>query len=161
MRVRIDLIAQQVLAIVTILRIDRINVELPHRSYQGFGTIQDVFVDCQPIQRQLIFRITVLVDDFHLLDNGGLAALSRSCIKSANESRVCTDRRREVGVMPYLKEGFCIPCATFSHPRGASRLSGDSSSSFPPLPHPVSFDKHPLCPDNHPYKEEIIEARQQ
>lgn len=69
MRVWIDLIAQQVLAVIPILRIHWFNVELPHRSYQGFGTIQDVFVDCQSIQRQLIFRITVLVDDFHLLDN--------------------------------------------------------------------------------------------
>lgn len=70
MGIRIDLIVQQVVAIFTIVMIRRVNVELPHGSYQGFGTVQDIFVDGQSIQRQLVSRITVLMDDFHLLDNG-------------------------------------------------------------------------------------------
>lgn len=144
MRIGIDLIVEQVLAAITILIIHRFNVELPHGSYQGFGTIQNVFVDGQSIQGQLIFRITVLMDDFHLLDNGGLAALSGTCIQSAHERRAMsrTTAGRWRGV-PYPTEEFCIPCAAFSRPRAAWHRSSDSSSSFLPLPHPASFDTHP------------------
>lgn len=77
-RIWIYLILQQVVAIVVILRISRLNLELPHRTDQGLGAVDEVFVNGQAIKRQFVSCVTVLVDDFHLFDNGRLPALPRT-----------------------------------------------------------------------------------
>lgn len=69
MRIRIDLVVQKVVAVISVMWVPWLDIELSHRSYQGFGTIQDILVYRQPIQRQLIFCVPVLMDNLHLFHN--------------------------------------------------------------------------------------------
>lgn len=66
MRVWVDLVVQEIVAVVSIVWVPRFYIELSHCSYQGLGAIQDVLVYRQPVQGQLIFCVPVLVDDLHL-----------------------------------------------------------------------------------------------
>lgn len=54
------------------------DVELLHGTDECFGAVNDIFVDGMPVETQFVDAVAVLVDDLHLLDNGRLAALTRT-----------------------------------------------------------------------------------
>jgi len=59
--------------------------ELLECHYEGLRAIHQIFVYCQPIHCKLIDGISVLVNNFHLLDDSGLPTLPRTCsVKLAN-----------------------------------------------------------------------------
>lgn len=53
-----------------ILGVPWFNIELPHGADQRFCTVYDVLIYRKAIQGQLISRVAVLMNDFHLFDNG-------------------------------------------------------------------------------------------
>ena len=54
------------------------DVELLHGTNEGLGAVNDILVYGMPVEAQFVDTVAVLVDDFHLLDNGRLAAFTRA-----------------------------------------------------------------------------------
>ena len=55
------------------------DVELLHRSNKCLCTVDDVFVDGQSVHGKFISGVSILMDNFHLLDNGRLSTLAGAC----------------------------------------------------------------------------------
>lgn len=77
-RIGIHGVVNNVVAVVDISRGFGDNVELAHGCDEGFGTVDDVFVDGMSIQGELVCAVAILMDDFHLLDDCGLATFARA-----------------------------------------------------------------------------------
>lgn len=61
------------------------DVELSHGGYECLCTVDDILVDSVSVERKFVDAVTVLVYDFHLLDNGRLAALARACLDCVSQ----------------------------------------------------------------------------
>ena len=77
--VRVDSVVDEVVAVLVVAGDFWLDLELPHGANEGFCAIDDVLVYGQTVHGELLLCVAVLVDDFHLLDNGRLAAFARSC----------------------------------------------------------------------------------
>jgi hypothetical protein len=88
---------------------------------KGLSTIQEVLEDGQPVQGQLVDGVTILVDNLHLLDDCGLAALSGACDLHHDQSAILqmTMRKKkkkrerwkekELGVQRTQQEDLAFP----------------------------------------------------
>jgi hypothetical protein len=102
------------------------NVELLHGADESFGAVNDVLVDGMSVQAQFVDAVAVLVDDFHLFDNGRLAALAGACVgvcQWTTTTKMTTKRTKT-----YLAAGSCILAAASSSPLQARGQWLDSSS---------------------------------
>ena len=70
MRVRVYLIFQQVFGIFIVFGVVRLDLELPHSPYKGFGAVEHIFVDGKAVEGEFVSGVAVLMNDFHLLYNG-------------------------------------------------------------------------------------------
>lgn len=61
--------------------VPRFDIKLPHSSYESFGTVQHVLVDGKAVEGKLIFGVTILVDNLHLLDYRGFTAFARTYLQ--------------------------------------------------------------------------------
>ena len=77
--VRIDLIREEVLHMIRCCRILRLYFELLHGGDEIFGAIDEIPVDGDSIHGKLVFAVSALMNDLHLLDDGRFSALSRAC----------------------------------------------------------------------------------
>lgn len=75
-RIRVDGVVDKVLAVFGVPRRLWGDFELSHSTNEGFCAINDVFVYGETVHGELFLGVAILVDNLHLLDDGGLAALS-------------------------------------------------------------------------------------
>lgn len=127
-RVGVDCVFEQVVAVFAVAGALGADVELSHGADEGFGAVDDVFVDGETVHGELVLGVAILVDNLHLLDNGRLAALA-----GALRMLAFTDGWQEeeaVGVSAYLARGSCIRGADgASPPRACGRWPGCASSA--------------------------------
>lgn len=76
--VRVDRVVEEVFAVFVVARAFGRNLELAHGTDEGFCAIDDILVYGQAVHGQLFLGVTVLMDNLHLLDDGGLAAFARA-----------------------------------------------------------------------------------
>jgi hypothetical protein len=116
-----------------------LDVKLSHGAYEGLCAVDKVLKYRMAIERELVVCVTILVYDFHLLDNGAFAAFSRaykryvSMIRQIAVPCACSLRAACVGSrLPYLAARSCIRgAASLNPPLVPDQSSGCASSGRP------------------------------
>ena len=108
----------EVIAVLVVAGYLGLDLELPHGADEGFRAVDDVLVYRQAVHGELLLCVAVLVDDLHLLDNGRLAALARTC------SRVSLPSRVQAWALS------CVPSSRILHSRRSRRESSSSLRSM-------------------------------
>lgn len=74
----IDLVVEEIIAVLLVLWVLALYVELSHGADERFRTIDQVLVYSEAIQGEFIYCVSVLMYNLHLLHYSGLARLSGS-----------------------------------------------------------------------------------
>ena len=135
----IDGVFNQEVAMLFVRRVLDLDLELSHGAYEGLCAVHKVLEYRVAVERELIVCVAILVYNLHLLDDGALAAFSRSyerdvstiprpsvsCACSVNAA--CVQAR-----LPYLAAISCIHgAASLNPPQVRDRSSGCASSGRP------------------------------
>jgi hypothetical protein len=68
--VRIDGKFHQIVAVIAIDLFFRFNLELAHGHYESLCTVYDILEDGVSVHGELFRRVSILVDNLHLFDDG-------------------------------------------------------------------------------------------
>jgi hypothetical protein len=98
-------------------------LELSHGADEGLCAVDDVLVDGEAVHGEFLLRVTILMDDLHLLDNGRLAALARACGALAWQMG-------PVGAWSSGGRKGCLPSSRILHSRRNRRESSSSLRSM-------------------------------
>lgn len=79
LRARFCLIFEKVGRVAFVLLNVRLNAKLLHRNDDSFSAFHQILENRRPVVMQFFFRVSLEVNDLHLLDNRRLAALPRTC----------------------------------------------------------------------------------
>jgi hypothetical protein len=118
----------------------RLDVELLHGADYRLCTVDDVLIDRKPIHGELVSGISILMNDLHLFDNGGLSAFAGAYGQMVSSF---LDLLGERCGSSYREGEFYILVVTVLSLLPISYRWPDSSSSAP--------DRRRLCSYKHPW----------
>ncbi len=75
-RAAVDLVVQDPICVLPVARKHRVDADLAHREDDRLRALEEVAVDRLAVGGELGRGVPVLVDDLHLLDDGGLPGLA-------------------------------------------------------------------------------------